>query len=138
MHAARRVFAVLCGTVQIILLLAATGAGAQEGRAKFKPGVVAQAQFVAADIGPPQHAEFQVEAVSEDRVRGFLVGSEGLCHGRFEVEAKWEHEELVIDAASVLGPITARLRSVSASRLKGPFMLDGKRGEMTLTLAAAR
>jgi hypothetical protein len=116
-------------------LLLASGTGAQDARVAFKPGVVAQAEFVAPDFGPAQRADFQVDAVDDHRLRGYLIGSEGLCHGRFQVEGRWSGDELVINSPSRFGTINARLRSVSARMLKGPFTVAGKRGEMTVRLS---
>jgi hypothetical protein len=96
-----------------VLLLASSGTGAQDARVAFKPGVVGQAEFVAPDIGPAQRADFQVNAVDDHRLRGYLIGSEGLCHGRFQVEGRWSGDELVINSPSRFGTINARLRSVS-------------------------
>lgn len=112
----------------------ATNAGAQDARVALRPGVVANAEFVALEFGPKQRADFQVNVVEDNRVRGYLVGSEGLCHGRFQVEGLWIGDELVIRSPSKFGIINARLRSVSASALKGPFSVAGKQGEMMVKL----
>lgn len=126
--------AALWRMVLALLLLSSTAASAQDARTTFKPGVVAQAVFVAPDIGPSQHADFQVESVNDSRLRGYLIGSEGLCHGRFQVEGRWNDGELVISSPSRYGTIRARLKSAGSHILKGPFTVSGKQGEMTLTI----
>lgn len=119
-------------TLFVCLQFGVSAANAADARQAFRPGDVAQAQFVAPEFGPPQHAAFQVDTVEDTRLGGYLVGSEGLCHGRFRVEARWQGDELVIQSPSRFGTIAARLRSAGGRTLKGPFTVAGRQGEMTL------
>lgn len=124
----------VCPIVYAFPLLLAIPTHAQVARSVLKAGVVAEATFVAPALGTPQRADFQVESVNESRVRGYLIGTEGLCHGRFQVEGRWQNDELVISSPSRYGTISARLRSAGTNVLKGPFTVSGKQGEMTLTI----
>jgi len=124
--------------LQMAMVLSAPLAGslthAQDARLQFKSGMIAQAVFVAPAIGPAQQAEFQINSTNEHGLRGYLIGSEGLCHGRFQVEGRWAANELLIKSPSRFGTINARLRSAGERILKGPFTVSGKQGELTLTL----